>query len=229
MSNGPLPPDVQAVRKARWNSDMIKLCSTPKGIHTHPTAQGIGLYTHVAGPKTTRMNPHFASADSVDGEVALLTLGGPRQIRARRYREPPNAELMALYKELQDAVQAEEKIWSDQRIEAEKAGNSTKGVYRMSLDTLNKKYGDINARSAADAIPQVNDGDRDTRRHSGAATTTTGGSSRERRVSFASQPDSRRQTIGDILAARRNSISERRGSISSNEYHEDRDPRRRGR
>jgi hypothetical protein len=46
----PLPPDVATARKTRINQEMIKIFKRPCPPNTTPSVQGIGLYTHVAGP-----------------------------------------------------------------------------------------------------------------------------------------------------------------------------------
>ncbi|KAF2633259.1 hypothetical protein BU25DRAFT_405180 [Macroventuria anomochaeta] len=227
MSAEPLPPDVQAARKARINSDIIKLCSKPIPLYSHPTAHGIGLYTHVAGTKTVARNPHSAFADKRDGEVALLPLGGPKKIVPSKLHEPPNKELAAIYKELQDAVKAEEKIWSDMRVAADERGEAPNDAYRMSLDTLKKKYGDVNAPPPESAMSQRDSKQQDKRRHSEVTGIPSGEAPKKKRVGFASQSELQRQST-DASMRERNSDAERRGSGSraGNEYDVYRDPRR---
>ena len=224
MSVDPLPPDVQAARKARINSDIIELCSKPTGVHTTPTARGIGLYTHVAGPKTANRNPHHHFADRDDGEVALLPLGGPRKAAPSKPREPPYKELAALYKELQDAVKAEEKIYDDLGAAAGARGDAENDAYRMSLDTLKKKYGDVNA-SVPESVHSEN------RRYSEISGTTNDEAPKRRKVSFAQLSEMRRESAASVPTATRDADPERRGSGSrmGNDYDVYRDPRRRRR
>jgi hypothetical protein len=218
MSVDPLPPDVQAMRKARINTDIIKLCSKPISVYLQPTAHGIGLYTHVAGPKTAKRNPHHYFADKDDGEVALLPLGGPGKIVPSKLREPPPKEVTAIYKVLQDAVKAEEKIWDDQRAAADARGDAVDEAYKMPLDTLKKKYGDVNT-----PIPES--AHQDKRRHSEVSSTANTAASKERKDSFAQLSEFQRQSTTDVQkvtdTARRGS-----GSRAGNEYDVYRDPRR---
>ncbi|KAF3053671.1 hypothetical protein E8E11_010874 [Didymella keratinophila] len=148
--------DVQPTRKARVNSDIVKLCSTKRSMWARPSAQSIGMFTHVAGVKTVSKNPHASFCDQVDKEVALLPISGPRKVAPGKTREPPTRELAALYKELQDAVKAEEKIFEDQRAAAEGRGEAP-NAYNMSLDTLKSKYGTVND-PPAQMSTQDNDG-----------------------------------------------------------------------
>lgn len=229
MSDDAVPPDVQAARKARFNSDIIKLCSIPHVAHLRPIAQGIGLYTHVAGPKTAILNPHFDFVDNTDREVSLLPLGGPRRIQPHQSRDAPNSELRALYKEVEDAVKAEEKIWSDQRAAAVERGESERDAYRMTLDTLKRKYGDVVAPSPAFAQLQQHYGNRVPRRHSGATDITSGGPLSENEGSSATNSELRRKSTGNVAMPASNTNVIRRGSGSVNIYNMDRDPRLRGR
>lgn len=178
-----VPPDIQAARKARINSDIVKLCSTKPPIWAHPSAQGIGQFTHVAGVKTVAKNPHASFCDQVDKEVALLPIGGPRKILPSKTREPPNKELAALYKELQDAARVEEKTFEEQRAAEEERGEAPKDAYRMSLNTLKMKYGTVNDPPAQTSIPSR---PKDKRRQSEQTNSTTDeAAKKKRRVSFA--------------------------------------------
>lgn len=224
MGADSVPPDVQTARNARINSDIVKLCSSRVPMWAHPSAKGIGLFTHVAGPKIMPKNPHVSYSDQVDREVALLPLGGPKKIVPSKTREPPNKALAAIYKELQDAVRAEEKIWSDMRAAAEERGDAPKDAYRMSLDTLKQKYGGVN-----DPVPERSTSrPQDKRRHSEIAGSTNDEAKKKRRVSFAPALELRRQSVGSMSSTGRDTDAERResGSRASNDYDVYRDPRR---
>lgn len=231
MSATPVHPEAHAVRKARINSDIVKLCASPRPLWTHPSAQGIGLFTHVAGTKTVPRNPHLSFGDQVDKEVALLPLGGPKKIAPSKTREAPDEELAALYRELQDAVVAEETIYNDQRAAAEERGEAPKDAYRMSLDTLKKKYGGVNDPPPEMSIPSTS---REKRRHSDLASSENDSTAkRKSRVTFAPEVESRRQSISSMSSASRETDGERRGSGSkpsnSSDHNPWRDPRRQGR
>lgn len=219
MSTGPPPPDVQAARKARINSELIQLCSKPAPFWSIPSAHGIGLYTHVAGPKTAGKNPHSSYADKADGEVALLPLGGPTKIAPSNLRDPPSREVAAVYKQLQDAVDAEEKIWSDMRAAADAEGEPANNAYRMSFAALQDKYGAVTASDEVVGLrPDVERLHK--RRHSEVMAGSNDETSERRRVRFASQSE-----------LRQGADTGRRGSDgkTGNEYDVYRDPRRRGR
>ncbi|KAJ4378846.1 hypothetical protein N0V86_005719 [Didymella sp. IMI 355093] len=225
MGGDPVPPDAEAARKARINSSIITLCSTRRPMHAHPSAQGIGLFTHVAGIKTVPNNPHSALCDQVDKEIALLPLGGPKKIAPSRTREPPNKALAALYKELEYAVRAEEQIFNDQKAAAEDRGEAPKDTYKMSLATLRKKYGSLNDPPAEMSIPSR---PKDKRRHSAYASSTADETAKKkRRVSFAPEVDLRRPSTSSVSSTGRDAEAERRGSGSTaNNYDAYRDPRR---
>lgn len=229
MSHDAIPPDVRAVRKARFNSDIIKLCSVPHVAHSRPIAQGIGLYTHVAGPKTVKLNPHFDFVDNTDREVALLPLGGPRRIQPNKNREPLDEEVAALYNEVANAVKDEEKIWNDQRAAAAARGEPPRDAYRVTLDTLKKKYGDDDAPPPAYAELQQHYNNQDARRHSEVAGSTSGGPSKERRVSFPASPELRRRSTGNAAVPGSDANKEQQRRRSSNTYDVNRDPRLRRR
>jgi hypothetical protein len=216
-----VPPSVQGARKARINSDIVKLCSTRRPMWAHPSAQGIGLFTHVAGVKTVAKNPHASFCDQVDNEVALLPIGGPRKIVPSKTREPPSKELAVLYKELQDAVTAEEKIFEEQTAAAEERGEAPKDAYTMSLDTLKQKYGTVNNPPSTIYISSRS---KDKRRHSeNAGGTTEEVTNKKTMVSFAPEVNVRQPSISSVSSTG----TERRGSGSTaNDYDVYRDPRR---
>lgn len=188
----------------------------------HPSAQGIGLFTHVAGIKTVTNNPHASLCDQVDKEVALLPIGGPRKIAPSKIRESPNKELVALYKELQDAVRAEEKIFEKQRAVAEERGGMPKGAYRMPFDTLKKKYGTIIEPPLV--IPPLGQPQGERRQSENTGGTTDEPTKKKRKVNFAPESESRRHSISSMSSTG----TEKRGSGSStaNDYDVHRDPRR---
>lgn len=211
MSSDLVPPDVRAVRKARMNSNIIKLCSTPKVASVGPVAQGIGLYTHIAGPKTATLSLDSESIDNTDREVALLPLGGPDKIQPNKFREPLNMELAALYKEMQDAVKAEEETWHDQRLAAIEKCEQPRD--ETSFSTLKKKYG-----ASVSATLQHYDKDRDPRRRSVVVENTNAEVAKKRRVSFAPEPEPRRKSTGNVFMPYRRPNAERRESVSGSVY-----------
>jgi len=184
----------------------------------HPSAQGIGLFTYVAGVKTVSKNPHASFCDQVEKEVALLPIGGPRKVAPSRIRKPPN-------KELQDAVRAEEKIFEEQRAAAEGRGEAPKDAYTMSLDTLKQRYGTVNEPPQTTSIPSIPSRCKEKRRHSEFPSSIIDDlvKKKKRRVSFAPEVDARRHSISSVSSTG----TERRGSGSTaNDYDVYRDPRR---
>ena len=217
-------PDDEAARKARMNSDIVKLCSTKRPMCAHPSAQGIGLFTHVAGVETVSKNPHASYCDQVDKELALLPIGGPRKAAPSKTREPPNQELAALYNELQDVIKAEEKILKDQRAAAEERGEAPKDAYHMSFDTLKSKYGSVkDPPSTMSMVSRPKDKRRHSEHTGSIGSTMDEAAKKKRRVSFAPEVDIRRRSISSTSSTG----TERRGSGSTaNDYDAYRDPRR---
>ncbi|KAJ4362608.1 hypothetical protein N0V95_001413 [Ascochyta clinopodiicola] len=230
MGTNPLSPDTQAARQVRIDSDIIKLCCRPEPPYTIPTVHGIGLFTHVAGPKLVQQNPQGIYADRNDGEVALLPLGGPHKIVPSKLREPPNEEVAAIYQELRDAVQAEEKIWNDMRAAAEAKGEPVNDAYKISLDTLKKKYGDIDTPTPESTKLQQDHPHQDKRRYSEAAGTVPNEVLKRRKVSFAQHSEARRQST-DVSMGGIGMRVERQENAGKggNMYEAHRDPRRQGR
>lgn len=235
MGNAALPPESQDTRQARINSDIIKACSI-NPIYIKPTARGIGLYTHVAGPKTASQNPHYAYTDNFDGEVALLPLGGPKSAGrdCHTNREAPHKDVAAVYRELQDNVAAEEKIWADMRAAAEARGGKVEDAYVMSLATLRGKYCRVGTQTQTQATAPESvapkDAQTEKRRHSAISSVDDDEASKRRRVSLVSQDELRRQSLGSNMGAWQTD-SQRRGSAgkTGNTYEAGRDPRRQGR
>lgn len=198
MSDDSLPPDIQAIRKARMNSEIVKLCVKSKVAHTYPVAQGIGLYTHVVTPKIAIAPSHSESIANTDTKADLLPLGGPRRVQASKFRKPQDKDLELIYKELQDAVKAEEEKWIQQSAAAKGSRKAAKGVYGVSLDSLKEKYGYINEPASTSNIAQRGDKGKDSRRSSLTSGITSGVVSRGRTVSFASQPKLRGQSTESV-------------------------------
>lgn len=183
MGNDPHTLETEAARVARINRDLIKSCSQPAPSYI-PLARGIGLYTHVAGPVIQPRNPHSQWASKPDNRVALLPLGGPHKIVASKIRVPPSKEVAALFKELRDAVQAEEKIWDDMKTAAVARKAKVEEAYTMSFDALRKKYGDVHAPAPVPApVPVLA-----TESASGSAPTQTPGPKSTPGPATASRP-----------------------------------------
>jgi hypothetical protein len=228
MSNDAVPPDVQAVNKARINNDIIKFCSMPAPLYCTPSARGIGLYTHVAGPGIVSQNPHYDFASASGGEIALLPLGGPRKAVPSKPQVSSDGEVTALYKELQDAIKAEEKIWEDMRNAAEARDESAKDAYTITLKLLQTKYGSAQTEEE-DARPQLDHIRQDKRRRSEPTNETSDGEAPKKRRTISLAELSLRRSSADATTGGTNVDAERRGSASRprNFYEADRDPRRR--
>ncbi|KAJ8115018.1 hypothetical protein OPT61_g3235 [Boeremia exigua] len=227
MINESLPPDVQAARRSRMNSDIVKLCIRPRDPRTRSFAQGIGLYTHVAGSKASPNPPHLKFAEKANRKIELLPLGGPKRVQRSKFREARDKDLDAVYTELQNAVNAEEKNWSGQNDDELDEGEVS------SLDALREKYGkygDANAPAPATVARQQDGKEGDTQRVSAAKSDSNSEATKQKRVSFAPQSEPRRQGTGSGVMPHNTPGSDRRGTAAANNnYHIDRDPRRLGR
>ncbi|KAF2128891.1 hypothetical protein P153DRAFT_397112 [Dothidotthia symphoricarpi CBS 119687] len=95
-----LPPDVAEARKTRINEDLILCFARVKG-PTPSSAQGIGLYTHIAGP--------HRKAQPTAADPEFLPIGGPRRIgRECGLEAETSAEIKNLWDEVQRVVGEEE-------------------------------------------------------------------------------------------------------------------------
>ncbi|KAJ4313284.1 hypothetical protein N0V94_007010 [Neodidymelliopsis sp. IMI 364377] len=226
MSNDALPPDAQAANKARINNDIIKFCSTPVPLYCTPSARGIGLYTHVAGPGTVSQNPHYKFASAPGGEIALLPLGGLHKAVPGEPQVSSDGEVTALYKELQDSVKAEEKIWEDMRNAAEARGESAKDAYTITLELLQTKYGSVQTEEG-DVRPRLDHSRQDKRRRSEPTNEASDGEAPKKRKTISLAELSIRRSSADATTDGTNLDAERRDSASRprNFYEADRDPR----
>jgi hypothetical protein len=102
---GPLPPDVEEARKARINRDLIDFLNVPAKSNGPTTIQGIGLYTHVAAPKSAE------GSNEKPSNPVFLPIGGPNRVRMPTDAlEPPvGEEVMKVWEELEAAVDEGEK------------------------------------------------------------------------------------------------------------------------
>jgi hypothetical protein len=76
----PLPPDVEEARKARINEQTIDLFKRPCPPNTTASIQGIGLYTHVAGPLAPPpLSPHMKYLQQTSNPE-FLPIGGPKKM-----------------------------------------------------------------------------------------------------------------------------------------------------
>jgi hypothetical protein len=118
-----LPSDVEAARKERINNELVALFRLPCPAKATASVQGIGSYTHTSatvrsGGTATRgpLRPEF------------LPIGGPnRVLKGKDELEAPlSEELQQLWKQIEAAVNEEEKFFGE-------AG--------MSEEQLNERYG----------------------------------------------------------------------------------------
>ena len=234
MTTNPSANDAEK-REVRINSRILELCSKPAPDKTNPTLIGVGLYTHVAQPRedsNSAPRPEF------------LPLGGLNKVQSIRpinQQTQPEKQVAAVYKQLQGALEAEEKIWKKHNDPVGQRRDSSHDTSEPSIATLKKKYGDpvISGAMSKLSIRDVSA----KRRHCEIA----GGSSKadepqqKRKMSLAELTELRRKSAGDIgkstgdtgksagdIDIFGNPKVTRRGSESKNTYDKERDPRRKG-
>jgi hypothetical protein len=113
MTNNPPAIDAES---GRINSKILELCSKPAPANTNPTLIGVGLYTHVAQPRE--------DSNSAPKPV-FLPLGGLNKVQSIRpinQQTQPDKEVAAVYKQLQEALEAEEKLWRGTMIQWAREG-----------------------------------------------------------------------------------------------------------
>jgi hypothetical protein len=132
-----------------------------------------------------------------------------------------------VYKQLQEAIEAEENIWKRHNDPVGQRRDSSHDTSEPSVATLKKKYGDPVTSGAMSELAIRNVSTK--RRHSEIA----GGSSKaielpqKRKMSLAQITELRRKSAGDLDIFGNPKVM-RRGSESKNTYDEERDPRRKG-
>lgn len=234
MTTNPSANDAEKL-EVRINSKILELCSKPAPANTNPTLIGVGLYTHVAQP---RENSNSAP------KPEFLPLGGLHKVQSIRpinQQTQSDIQVAAVYKQLQEALEAEEKIWKKHNDPVGQRRDSSHDTSEPSIATLKKKYGDpvISGAMSKLSIRDVSA----KRRHSEIA----GGSSKadepqqKRKMSLADLTELRRKSAGDITKSTGdtgksagdidifgNPKVTRRGSESKNMYDKERDPRRKG-
>jgi hypothetical protein len=139
----PLPPDVDAARKARINRDLVNHLKRPCPKNSTPSVQGIGLYTHVAGPPAKAPQfPHEKYTQKAPDPM-FLPIGGPGKILKDRstLETQTSEEMKRVWKEIYEAIHEEEKHVSH--------GG-------MNADQLKERYGALDALDAdTDAQPML--------------------------------------------------------------------------
>jgi hypothetical protein len=105
-----LPPDVEEARKARINAQMIELFERPCPPDTTASVQGIGLYTHVAGPPAPPpLFPHMKYLQQTSNPGFLPT-GGPKEIsNAGALECPVGDDVKRAWRDVKDAVNEEKR------------------------------------------------------------------------------------------------------------------------
>jgi hypothetical protein len=102
LNCGPLPPDVEAARKARINREMIELFRLPaKGA---ASIHGIGLYTHAAAPQST-------DASKQTPAPVFLPVGGHNRVLkdVGEIDAPIDEDVRRVWEDLREAVNEEER------------------------------------------------------------------------------------------------------------------------
>jgi hypothetical protein len=116
----PLSPEEDTARKSRINNEMVYLFKRPCPVNSHPSIQGIGLYTHVAAPTQGSASPVF------------LPIGGPnRAAKDGSCTEAPVSEEI-------------EKVWKEVQVAVTDAG-AQPGQGGMSVEMLKERYGALDS------------------------------------------------------------------------------------
>ncbi|KAF1844925.1 uncharacterized protein K460DRAFT_416279 [Cucurbitaria berberidis CBS 394.84] len=103
-----LPPDVAEARRTRINHELVTIFKRPCPPNSTPTAKGIGLYTHVAGPVKIPIFPHERY---MENDPEYLPVGGPREVGNKTGLEGQTAEeVKKVWHEVMDAMQEERKV-----------------------------------------------------------------------------------------------------------------------
>jgi hypothetical protein len=235
------PPAIDA-ENGRINSKILELCSKPAPANTNPTLIGVGLYTHVAQPRedsNSAPKPEF------------LPLGGLNKVQSIRpinQQRQPDKQVAAVYKQLQETLEAEENTWKRHNGPVGQRRDSSHDTSEPSMATLKKKYGDPVTSGAMSELAIRNVSTK--RRHSEIAggSSNTIESPQKRKMSLAQITELRRKSAGDIKKSTgdiRKSAGDikknagdldifgnpkvmRRASESKNTYDKERDPRRKG-
>lgn len=215
--------------QARINSTITKLCSSIAPSNTDPTLTGTGLYTHAVRSTKAAKGSRWGFTDKTGRQVDLLPIGGPNRYQPTKFQQELDREVAAVYQELQDAVEAEEKLSGEHKSAANQTKRALGDVPEPSINALKVKYGSLYATQLDDAMSGLVIGDGAKRRHSDVVGETTNAPKQRKRVSFALEAEPRQRSAGDVSATGRDDEAMRRGSGSRNEYNIDRDPRRRGR
>jgi hypothetical protein len=107
----PLSPEEEVARKTRVNNELVTLFKRPQSTNTPAYVQGIGLYTHVAAPTGAGQNPVF---------LPIRSPSGKRATKERTVLEAPISEEVRLaWKEVQEAIEEEEKHTGQDNMTAE--------------------------------------------------------------------------------------------------------------
>lgn len=219
MANDPLALDVEVARKTGMNSDIVRLCSRNLSPDSDPTLVGIGLYTHIAQPKESVKDHSSASVDKHSQRVRFIPLGGYNRVQPSKLHQP-DKEVAAIYKELQEAIEAEAKIWNDHKTVDDKQDE-------ISLTALKKKYGDPYEMPSEGPVVHPSVRNQTKRKHSEMKGGKDNEPSQKRRVSFAPLLESRRLSLGSVAMSDRDADPAMPKSGSRNKYDISRDPRRR--
>jgi hypothetical protein len=222
MTTNPPAHNAENGHKVRINSEILELCSKPAPPGTNPTLIGVGLYTHVAQPRKDS-NPAL--------KLEFLPLGGLNKVQSTKLinqQTQPDKEVAAVYRQLQKAVQAEEKICMKHGYTAGQRRDSLHDTSEPSIATLKRKYGDPVTSGAKSELAIRNVSTK--RRHSeitGSGSSKADEPQQKRKMSLAQITELRRKSAGDIDIFGNSKVT-RRVSESKNMYDEERDPRRKG-
>ncbi|KAF2826553.1 hypothetical protein CC86DRAFT_370511 [Ophiobolus disseminans] len=139
-----LPPDLEAARKTRINSELIEVFKRSCPVDTTPSIQGIGLYTHVAPPAPPPapppLFPHMHCTQKSANPV-FLQIGGPARIskEVSVLEAPVSEEMKRGWKAVQEAMDTEmEHV----------------GTTELDIGSLNERYGASHGNANSRLLPQ---------------------------------------------------------------------------
>jgi len=214
----PLPPDVDAARKARINSELIEVFRRPCPADATPSIQGIGLYTHVAGPPAPALVfPHMKYMQKASNPV-FLQIGGPAGIskEGNVLEAPISDDVKRAWKDVQEAVDREKAHLAHTDLD---------------VDSLKERYGALDKNAGAQPklqphLQHIMDRMQDATMTGIQNTAAGAGQQPNGRRASGEDGLSRDVTMGGTDEARRGSTST---TWTGNDYEAARDPRLRGR
>jgi hypothetical protein len=130
----PLPSDEADARKKRINANLIAAMKRPCPPDIDPSIQGIGLYTHIAGPVRASPDPQGKDLQSEPEFLPFTKPAGSRALGPQM-----SEDFLKVWEELRDAVEEEETII---------------GKTELGLKELKKRYGGLDVPDTSKPRPR---------------------------------------------------------------------------